>query len=35
MQAFPVDPMVENPLVNAGDKGSIPGPGRSRMPQGN
>ena len=27
--------MVENPPANAGDTGSIPGPGRSHMPQSN
>ena len=27
--------MVENPPANAGDMGSIPGPGRSHMPQSN
>ena len=26
---------VKNLPANAGDTGSIPGPGRSRMPQGN
>ena len=32
---FPVGPMVRNPLANAGDTGSIPGPGRFHMPWGN
>ena len=27
--------MVENPPANAGDTGSIPGPGRSHMPRSN
>ena len=27
--------MVENPSANAGDTGSIPGPGRSHMPRSN
>ena len=27
--------MVENPPANAGDTGSIPGPGRSHMPWSN
>ena len=26
---------VKNPPANAGDKGSIPGPGRSHMPRNN
>ena len=30
---FPVDPVVRNPPANAGDMGSIPGQGRSHMPQ--
>ena len=32
---FPGVPMVKNPPANAGDTGSIPGPGRFHMPQGN
>ena len=32
---FPGGPVVKNLPVNAGDTGSIPGPGRSHMPQGN
>ena len=32
---FPGGAMVKNPLANAGDMGSIPGPGRSHMPQSN
>ena len=27
--------VVKNPPANAGDTGSIPGPGRSHMPQSN
>ena len=27
--------VVKNPLANAGDRGSIPGPGRSHMPWSN
>ena len=27
--------MIKNPPANAGDTGSIPGPGRSHMPQSN
>ena len=30
---FPGGPVVENPLSNEGDTGSIPGPGRSHMLQ--
>ena len=30
-QDFPGDPVVENPPANAGDTGSIPGPGRFHM----
>ena len=29
---FPGGTMVKNPPANAGDTGSIPGPGRSHMP---
>ena len=32
---FPGDPMVKNPPANAGNTGSIPGPGRFHMPSGN
>ena len=32
---FPGGPVVKNPPANAGDTGSITGPGRSHMPQGN
>ena len=32
---FPGDAVVKNPPANAGDTGSIPGPGRSHMPQSN
>ena len=32
---FPGGTVVGNPPANAGDVGSSPGPGRSRMPQGN
>ena len=32
---FPGGPVVKNLPCNAGDKGSIPGPGRSHMPRGN
>ena len=32
---FPGDPVVKNSSANAGDTGSIPGPGRSHMPRGN
>ena len=31
---FPGGPVVKNPPANAGDTGSIPGPGRFHMPQG-
>ena len=34
-QDFPGGPVVENPSANAGDTGSIPGPGRFHMPLGN
>ena len=30
---FPGGPVVKNPPANAGDTGSSPGPGRSRMPR--
>ena len=32
---FPGGAVVKNPPANAGDMGSIPGPGRSHMPQSN
>ena len=32
---FPGDPVSGNPPDNAGNRGSIPGPGRSHMPQNN
>ena len=32
---FPGGSLVKNPPANAGDTGSIPGPGRSHMPQSN
>ena len=32
---FPGGAVVENPLANAGDTGSIPGPGRAHMPRSN
>ena len=35
MQDFPGDPVVKNLPANRGDTGSIPGPGRSHMPQSN
>ena len=31
---FPSGPVVKNPLANAGDIGSIPGPERFHMPRG-
>ena len=31
---FPGGPLIQNPHANAGDSGSIPGPGRSHMPWG-
>ena len=34
-QDFPGGAVVENPPANAGDMGSIPGPGRSHMPRSN
>ena len=33
MEGFPGGSGVKNPPANAGDMGSIPGPGRSHMPQ--
>ena len=35
MAGFPGGPVVKNLPCNAGDTGSIPGLGRSHMPQGN
>ena len=32
---FPGGSVVKNPPANAGDMGSIPGPGRSHMPSSN
>ena len=32
---FPGGAVVKNPPANAGDMGSIPGPGKSHMPQSN
>ena len=32
---FPDGPAVKNPPANAGDMGSIPGPGRSHVPRSN
>ena len=32
-RGFPVGAVVKNPLANAGDTGSSPGPGRSHMPR--
>ena len=32
---FPGGPVVKNLPANAGDMGSIPGPGKSHMPRGN
>ena len=32
-RGFPSDPVAKNPPANAGDTGSIPGPGRSHMEQ--
>ena len=32
---FPGGAVVNNPPANGGDTGSIPGPGRSHMPQSN
>ena len=31
---FPGGPVVKNPPASTGDTGSIPGPGRSHIPQG-
>ena len=35
LQDFPGGAVVKNPPANAGDMGSIPGPGRSHMPWSN
>ena len=35
MRDFPGGAVVKNPPANAGDSGSIPGPGRSHMLQSN
>ena len=35
MWDFPGGAVVKSPPANAGDSGSSPGPGRSRMPQSN
>ena len=35
MKGFPGGAVDKNPPANAGDTGSIPGPGRSHMPQSN
>ena len=35
LRDFPGGAVVKNPPANAGDMGSIPGPGRSHMPQSN
>ena len=35
MRDFPGGAVVKNPPANAGDTGSIPGPGRSHVPQSN
>ena len=35
VKGFPGCAVVENPPANAGDMGSIPGPGRSLMPRSN
>ena len=34
-QGFPGGSVIKNPPINAGDTGSIPGPGRSHMPRSN
>ena len=34
-EGFPGGTVVKNPPANAGDTGSIPGPGRSHMPRSN
>ena len=35
VEGFPGGAVVKNPPANAGDTGSIPGPGRSHMRQSN
>ena len=35
LRDFPGGAVVKNPPANAGDMGSIPGPGGSHMPQSN
>ena len=35
IEGFPGGTVVKNPPANAGDTGSIPGPGRSHMPWSN
>ena len=35
LEGFPGGAVVKNPAANAGDTGSIPGPGRSHMPRSN
>ena len=35
LRGFPGGPVVKHPPANAGDTGSILGPGRSHVPQGN
>ena len=35
LRDFPYCPVVKNPPVNAGDRGWIPGPGKSHMAWGN
>ena len=35
MRGFPGGAVVKNPPANAGNMGSIPGPGRSHMPRSN
>ena len=35
LRDFPGGTVVKSPPANAGDTGSIPGPGRSHMPQSN
>ena len=32
---FPGGPVVKNPSTNIGDRGSVPGLGKSHMPQSN
>ena len=35
LRDFPGGAVVKNPLANAGDMGSSPGPGRSHIPRSN